>query len=42
MGGLKGLPDGFVERLIMLYYDPINAVKTAEESGKNASVTVEM
>lgn len=42
LGGLKGLPDGFIERLIMLYYDPINAVKTAEESGKNASVTVEM
>lgn len=42
LGGLNGLPDGFIERLIMLYYDPINAVKNAEGSGKNASVTVEM
>lgn len=42
LGGLKNLPDGFVERLIMLYYEPINAVKSAEEEGKNASVTVEM
>lgn len=42
LGGIGNLPDGFVERLIMLYYDPINAVKTAEEDGKNASMTVEM
>lgn len=42
LGGIGNLPDGFIERLIMLYYDPINAVKNAEESGKNASVTVEM
>ena len=42
LGGLSSLPDGFIERLIMLYYDPINAVKNAEEDGKNASVTVEM
>lgn len=42
LGGISNLPDGFIERLIMLYYDPINAVKNAEEAGKNASVTVEM
>lgn len=42
LGGISNLPDGFVERLIMLYYDPINAVKNAEEAGKNASMTVEM
>jgi hypothetical protein len=42
LGGIGNLPDGFIERLIMLYYDPINAVKSAEEEGKNAKVTVEM
>ena len=42
LGGISNLPDGFIERLIMLYYDPINAVKAAEDGGKNAKVTVEM
>lgn len=42
LGGIGSLPDGFIERLIMLYYDPINAVKSAEEEGKNAKMTVEM
>lgn len=42
LGGISNLPDGFIERLILLYYDPINAVKTAEDGGKNANVTVEM
>ena len=42
LGGLSNLPDGFIERLIMLYYDPMNGVKNAEESGKNAKMTVEM
>lgn len=42
LGGIGNLPDGFIERLIMLYYDPMNAVRNAEETGKNASVTVEM
>lgn len=42
LGGFSGLPDGFVERLIMLYYDPINAVKSAEETGKNGRMTVDM
>lgn len=42
LGGIGNLPDGFIERLIMLYYDPINAVKAAEGEGKNASMTVEM
>lgn len=42
LGGIGNLPEGFLERLIMLYYDPINAVKNAEETGKNASMTVEM
>ncbi len=42
LGGLGNLPDGFVERLIMLYYDPINAVKNAEGDAKNGRVTVEM
>lgn len=42
LGGIGNLPDGFIERLILLYYDPINAVKNAEGDGKNGSVTVEM
>lgn len=42
LGGIGNLPDGFIERLIMLYYDPINAVKAAEDGGKNASMTVEL
>lgn len=42
LGGLANLPDGFIERLIMLYYDPINAAKVAEGDGKNAGMTVEM
>lgn len=42
LGGIGNLPDGFVERLILLYYDPINAVKSAEEVEKNAGLTVEM
>ncbi len=42
LGGISNLPEGFIERLIMLYYDPINAVRSAEEIGKNANVTVEM
>lgn len=42
LGGIGNLPDGFVERLMLLYYDPMNAVKNAEEAGKNASMTVEM
>lgn len=42
LGGIGNLPEGFIERLILLYYDPINAVRNAEESGKNANVTVEM
>ena len=42
LGGIGNLPDGFMERLILLYYDPINAVKSAEEVGKNAGMTVEM
>lgn len=42
LGGLGNLPDGFIERLIMLYYDPMTAMKSAEETGKNGSVTVEL
>ena len=42
LGGIGNLPDGFIERLIMLYYDPINAVKNAEGGAKNGNVTVEM
>ena len=42
LGGIGNLPDGFVERLLLLYYDPMNAVKNAEEGGKNANMTVEM
>ena len=42
LGGIGNLPEGFIERLIMLYYDPINAAKAAEGEGKNARMTVEM
>ena len=42
LGGLGNLPEGFIERLVMLYYDPINGVKNAEETGKNARMTVKM
>lgn len=42
LGGIGNLPEGFVERLILLYYDPINAVRNAEGDEKNANMTVEM
>jgi len=42
LGGIGNLPEGFLERLVMLYYEPLTAVKSAEETGKNARMTVEM
>lgn len=42
---LGGLPEGFVERLTMLYMAPLEALKRAAEGSgeeKNASMTVEM
>ena len=38
---LKGMPDGMVERLIMLYAIPLNTLVQTEESAKNATMTVE-
>ena len=40
-GGIGNLPDGLMERLIMLYAEPFNALND-EGEGKNPTATVEM
>lgn len=37
-GGVGNLPDGLLERLVMLYAEPFNSMKTGEE--KNSKLTV--
>lgn len=41
LGGIAGFPNGFLERLFMLYQEPFEATKT-EEARKNSTLTVEL
>lgn len=40
-GGIGNLPDGLLERLVMLYAEPFNGTKTDDEA-KNSKLTVEL
>ena len=42
LGGHSNLPEGFVERLFMLYSEPFNGMKDEEGESKNPTMTVEM
>jgi len=39
---LGGLPDGFIERLYLLYSAPFDALVSKEDSRKNSKMTVEL
>ena len=40
-GGIGSLPEGLLERLVMLYAEPFNATNV-EEKAKNSKLTVEL
>ena len=40
LGGIGALPEGFIERLYMLYSAPFDSM--VEDSGKNSKVQIEM
>lgn len=37
-----GMPEGLIERLMLLYVKPMECLTTKEDSGKNSRVTVEL
>lgn len=37
-----GMPEGLIERLMLLYVKPMECLATKEDSGKNSRVTVEL